>query len=127
MKIATVKSLATKFAITSLAVGAFFLASPAKSQAQQFAVSARFGQPVYVGDHDGYRNRDDFRQRERDPREREAREAYTPPSGLSPASSSGSAPHSFESRLHELPLSVRCDGLHRCNTVSPTLYVEPRT
>jgi hypothetical protein len=75
MKVATAKSLAAKFAITSLAVGAFFLASPAKSQAQQFAVSARFGQPVYVADHDGYRDRDDYRQRVVI-REREAREAY---------------------------------------------------
>jgi len=75
MKIATVKSLAAKFAITSLAVGAFFLDNPAKSQAQQFTVSPRFGQPVYVGDHDRYRDRDDYRQRE-EIREREAREAY---------------------------------------------------
>ena len=75
MKVATVKSLAAKFAITSLAVGAFFLASPAKSQAQQFAVSARFGQPVYVADHDGYRY-DADRYRNDEYRDHEQREAY---------------------------------------------------
>jgi hypothetical protein len=63
MKIATVKSLAAKLAITSLAVGAFFLASPAKSQAQQFAVGVQFGHPTYVADRDDYR-------------EHEQREAY---------------------------------------------------
>jgi hypothetical protein len=75
MKIATVKSLAAKFAITSLAVGAFFLASPAKSQAQQFAVGVQFGHPTYVADRDDYRY-DADRYRNDEYREHEQREAY---------------------------------------------------
>ena len=69
MKIATIKNLAAKFAITGLAAGAFVLASPAKSQAQQFAVGVQFGHPAYVVDRDDYRYGRDFRARE-------AREAY---------------------------------------------------
>jgi hypothetical protein len=75
MKIATVKSLAAKFAITSLAVSAFFLASPAKSQAQQFAVGVQLGHPAYVADRDDYRY-DADRYRNNEYREHEQREAY---------------------------------------------------
>jgi len=72
MKIANIKNLAAKFAITGLTAGAFVLASPAKSQAQQFAVGVQFGHPAYVVDRDDYRYygaREEFR-------EHEAREAY---------------------------------------------------
>ena len=75
MKIATIKSLAAKFAITGLAAGAFLLASPAQSQAQQFAVGVQFGHPAYVVDRDDYRYDRDYRARE-EFREHEAREAY---------------------------------------------------
>jgi hypothetical protein len=75
MKIATVKSLAAKFAITSLAVGAFFIASPAKSQAQQFAVGVQLGNAGYVTVDRGYRY-DADRYRNEEYREHEQREAY---------------------------------------------------
>ena len=75
MKIATLKSLAAKFAISSLAVGAFFLASPAKSQAQQFAVGVQLGQPAYVVDRDDH-HYDPDRYRAQEYREQEQREAY---------------------------------------------------
>jgi hypothetical protein len=75
MKIATVKSIASKFAITSIAVGAFFLASPAKSQAQQFSVGVGFGNAGYVAVDNGYRY-DPDRYRDQEYREREQREAY---------------------------------------------------
>ena len=76
MKTATVKGLATKFAITSFAAGAFFLANSQKSQAQQFAVGVQFGQPAYVADHDDYRYDDRDRYRAEEYREHEQQEAY---------------------------------------------------
>lgn len=75
MKIATVKSLVAKFAITSLAVGAFLIASPTQSQAQQFAVGVRLGNVGYVAVDRGYRN-DADRYRNEEYREHEQREAY---------------------------------------------------
>jgi hypothetical protein len=76
MKIATVKGMATKLMLAGLAAGAFVIATPTPAQAQQFAVSAQFGQPVYVADHDGYRDRDVYYRQREEIREREAREEY---------------------------------------------------
>jgi hypothetical protein len=72
MKIANVKGMVTKLMLVGLAAGVFVVASPTNAQAQQFAVSAQFGQHAYVADHDrGYY----FRQRE-ELRQREAREEF---------------------------------------------------
>jgi hypothetical protein len=87
MKIANVKGMIAKVMLTGLAAGAFMAASPATAQAQQFAVSAQFGHPAYVVDHDDYRyaDRDGYRvdhdeaRRREEFREREAfaqRQAY---------------------------------------------------
>jgi hypothetical protein len=67
------KGLIAKLTIAGFAVAAFTLASPAKADAQQFAVGVEFGHPGYVAYHDGYRyDRDDYRRHE-EFREREAR------------------------------------------------------
>lgn len=77
MKIANVKGMVAKLMLAGLAAGAFAIAAPTPAQAQQFAVSAQFGQPVYVGDHDGYRyDRDDYYRSREEIREREAREEF---------------------------------------------------
>lgn len=90
MTIANVKGLVAKFMITGLVAGAVTLASPAKAQAQQFAVGVEFGHPAYVADRDdnrydrdnyrqdrdGYRvDRDDYRQKQ-EFRERQERAEY---------------------------------------------------
>jgi hypothetical protein len=75
MKIATVKTLAAKFAVTSLAAGAFLFASPAKSQAQRFSAGVRIGNAGYIAVDNGYRY-DGDRYRDHEYREHEQREAF---------------------------------------------------
>lgn len=75
MKIANARSMVAKVMMVGLAAGAFAVASPATVQAQQFAVGVQLGHPAYVVDHDGYRDRNDYR-RQQELREREAREAF---------------------------------------------------
>ena len=89
MKFATVKSFAAKFAITSLAAGAFFFASAAKSEAQQFSAGVRLGNAGYVSVDNGYRY-DADRYRDHEYREREEREAYARPAGVPRARTLGS-------------------------------------
>ena len=48
MKIATVKGMVAKGMMVVLAAGALMLASPAKAEAQGFAVGVRFGHPAPV-------------------------------------------------------------------------------
>jgi hypothetical protein len=77
MKIANVKGMVTKLMLAGLVAGVFVVANQTTAQAQQFAVSAQFGQPAYVADHDGYRyDRDDYYRQREELREREAREEF---------------------------------------------------
>jgi hypothetical protein len=77
MKFATVKSLAAKLSIATVAVGALMFAGTAPAQAQQWGVAVQYGQPAYVADRYDYRDRDrhEFYERERRERfERQRRE-----------------------------------------------------
>ena len=63
MKIATVKGMVAKGMMVVLAAGALMLASPAKADAQGFAVGVRFGYPpppVIVRRDFGFERREAF-------------------------------------------------------------------
>ena len=56
MKLTNVKAMVAKSLAVGLLAGAFVLASPAKADAQQFAIGVQFGAPVYNGYYGGYNN-----------------------------------------------------------------------
>lgn len=61
MKIANAKSMVAKGMMVALAAGAFMIASPAKAQAQGFAVGVQVGNPhFYDARRDDYARRDRF-------------------------------------------------------------------
>ena len=62
MKLTNVKAMVAKSLTVGLLAGAFVLASPAKADAQQFAIGVQFGTPVYNGYYNGY---NDFYARQR--------------------------------------------------------------
>jgi hypothetical protein len=82
MKFATVKSLAAKLSIATVAVGALMFAGTAPAQAQQWGVAVQYGQPGYVVDRDDYyrdHDRHEYWERERARREfyeRQRREEF---------------------------------------------------
>ena len=83
MNLASAKGMIAKLMLTGFAAGTFVAASPTTAQAQQFAVEAQFGQPVYAPayvydrDYPRYdRDRDFYYHEREEAREREAREEY---------------------------------------------------
>lgn len=73
MNTASVKSLAAKVSLVTIAAGALLVAGAAPAQAQQWNVAFQYGTPTYVVDRDSYRDRE---QREFYERQRAEREAY---------------------------------------------------
>jgi hypothetical protein len=72
MKFATIKSLAAKLSIATVAAGALMFAGTAPAQAQQWGVAVQYGQPAYVvrdRDHREFYERDRREQFERERRE----------------------------------------------------------
>jgi hypothetical protein len=63
MKIANVKGLVVKGMMVVLAAGALMFASPAKAEAQGFAVGVQFGRP-YGYDRFAFERRQEFLRRE---------------------------------------------------------------
>jgi hypothetical protein len=65
MKIANVKGMIAKGMMAAMVAGTLLAVSPAKAEAQQFAVGVQVGQPAYGYDHrDGSDRRDQFERRQ---------------------------------------------------------------